>query len=164
MKTGLVLAGCLLLGIGARPVAAQTTEPPIPDLEELTGPIVVPRDTSLVFTYVEQMPRLPVGKGALVNPAPTIAQRLQQLVRLPREVQTGAVKGEVVVSFIVRPDGYIRAVQVLQPLSPACDAAARQAVAALPRLVPGYQRKVAINTSLRVSLRFAAPTYKQPDK
>jgi hypothetical protein len=37
----------------------------------------------------------------LVNPSITIAQRLQQLVRLPREVQTGAVKGEVVISFIV---------------------------------------------------------------
>jgi TonB family protein len=160
----ILLAVCLFLGLSARPVVAQTTEPPIPDLDELTGPIVVPRDTSLVFIYVEQMPRLPVGKGAPVNSDLAIAQRLQQLVRLPREVQTGTVKGEVIISFIVRPDGYVRDVQIVQPLSPACDAAARRAVAALPRLVPGYQSKVAVNTSLRISLRFAAPTVKQLGK
>jgi TonB family protein len=119
----------------------------------------VPPDTSAVYVYVEQMPRLP-----LVTPATTIAQRLQQLVRLPPEVRTGAVSGDVVVSFLVLPDGYVHDVRVERGLSPACDAAAKRAVASLPRLIPGYQSKRAVKVSLQVPLHFAAPASKQPSK
>jgi outer membrane biosynthesis protein TonB len=106
-----------------------------------------------VFTYLEQMPALPVIKGA--QSKPTINQRLQQLVRLPPEVRAGTVQGTVFVSFLVRPDGYIRTVQVTRGLSPACDAAAQRAVAVLPRLVPDYQNKHSVKVSLSEVLNFA---------
>jgi TonB family protein len=162
MKHFLLSALLLACGLLGRQSAAQTPQDPLPDLEELTGPIEVPRDTSLVFTYVEQMPALPVVKGA--QSQPTINQRLQQLVRLPPEVRAGTVQGTVVVSFMVRPDGYIRTVQVTRGLSPACDAAARRAVAALPRLVPGYQNKHPVKVSLSEVLNFAPAARVQSDK
>ncbi|TPG62391.1 energy transducer TonB [Hymenobacter nivis] len=112
-------------------------------------PEVVPDDTTRVYTYVEQMPRLPRESGAV-----ELVQLIQRNAVLPAEVRAGRVEGPVGVSFVVGRNGRVRAAQITRGLSPAADAAVLAAVGQLPRFVPGRQngQPVAVSLALQVPL------------
>lgn len=112
-------------------------------------PEVVPDDTTKVYTYVEQMPRLPRESGAV-----ELIQLIRRNTVLPAEVREGRAEGPVGVSFVVGRNGRVRNAQITRGLNPAADAAVLAAVAKLPRFVPGRQngQPVAVSLAMQVPL------------
>lgn len=130
----------------------------------------------MVYTYVEQMPTMPApvktvaervpGRVVTIKgneePAPSLAQAVQQRVVLPAEVQSGAVEGKVFVSFAVGPRGGVYNAKIVKPLSAACDAAALAAIKKLPRLVGGKQNGRGVAVSFTMPVVFAKPGVAAP--
>lgn len=115
-------------------------------------PEAVPDDTTKVYTYVEQMPRLPRESGAV-----ELVQLIQRNTLLPAEVREGRAEGPVGVSFVVGRNGWVRNAQITRGLNPAADAAVLAAVAKLPRFVPGRQNGQPVAVSLAVQVPLLGP-------
>ena len=112
------------------------------------------RDTSQVYSYVEQAPALPGGGGNLA-----LIKAVQQLLLLPAEVREGRTEGRVYVRVIIGVRGVARQAIVAQHLSPACDAAALAAVKRLPRLLPGRYQGQPVAVLLTVPVMFLSPRH-----
>jgi len=110
------------------------------------------RDTSQVYSYVEQAPALPGGGGNLA-----LIKAVQRFLLLPAEVREGRTEGRVYVRIIIGVSGVVRQITVAQPLSPACDAAALAAVKRLPRLLPGRYQGRPVAVRLTVPVMFLSP-------
>ena len=113
-----------------------------------------PTDTSQVYSYVEQMPALRGGGG---NRA--LVKVLQKQVVLPAEVREGRTEGQVLVRVVIGASGVARQAAVVQGLSAACDAAALNAVARLPRLLPGRNNGQPVAVLLTVPVVFFSPRH-----
>ncbi|WP_177204658.1 TonB family protein [Hymenobacter arizonensis] len=113
-----------------------------------------PGDTTQVFSYVEQMPALPTGGGNLA-----LVKAIQKLVKQPAEVLEGRTEGHVIVRVVIGASGVPRQATVVQSLSPACDAAALDAVRRMPRLVPGRYGGQPVPVLLSVPVVFLSPRH-----
>ncbi|TPG62393.1 energy transducer TonB [Hymenobacter nivis] len=102
------------------------------------------RDSSSVYTYVEQMPQLPGGGS---NAA--IMAAIQA-----RVAPTGGCGGKVFVSFVVGPSGVVREAKIIKGLAASCDEAVLAAVRQLPRFSPGRQNRRPVSVVLTVPITF----------
>ena len=114
------------------PAPSYASAPDLSGLDEPSGP-PTPVDTSLVYTYVEQMPQPPGGHEGLLR---YLAKNLKLSAAARREAPTG---GHVFVQFIVRPNGRLTDFRVTKGIGPAVDAEAVRVLRQMPPWTPGRQ-------------------------
>ena len=133
-----LLLGCLLVLSLSQPAFAQTSA----------------ARPKAVYTYVEQMPQLPGGGGAMA-----ISMAVQKNVVYPPQALHAHVEGRVFVSFTVAASGSVVDVAVVKGIHPSCDSAVMKAVHQLPRFTPGRQagRAVAVQFTVPVTFRLEEP-------
>ena len=102
-----------------------------------------------VYTYVEEMPKLPGGGG---NGA--IVAAIQKATKYPPLAVRNQVQGRVFVSFIVNAQGDVEDVKVVKSLGSGLDEEVARAVYQLPRFVPGKQAGKAVAVSFTVPITF----------
>ncbi|SOD93464.1 energy transducer TonB [Spirosoma fluviale] len=78
-----------------------------------------------VYTVVERQPQFPGGMDALKD-------YLQKNISYPKEAQKAGIKGRVLVSFVIEPDGQLTTIQLWKGLGYGCDEEAMRLVEAMP--------------------------------
>lgn len=115
-----------------------------------------------IFTVAEQSPEFVGGKDSLLT-------YLRKNLQYPPAAKAAGVSGLVYTSFIIRSDGRITDVQVLNGLGHGCDKEAVRVIRAMPNWQPARQsgRPVNFKQNLAISfgpvLRAARPTNTNPD-
>jgi TonB family protein len=125
-------------------VTEEMAPPPPPKLTTLQS--VLDSKEYKLYTYVEQMPRLPNANGM----GPIVKQIQDNLVRPAGAHQ----EGMVFASFTVNEYGSVSDAKIVKGLSPAYDEAVLAAIQKLPRFVPGKQSGKAVNVSFTVPVKF----------
>jgi TonB family protein len=94
------------------------------------------------------MPALPGGGGTAA-----IESAIQRNYRYPVDAAKAGLSGRILVSFVVLETGFVDQVNVEKKLSPSADAAALQAVKALPLFRPGMRdgQKVAVRLTVPIT-------------
>ena len=101
-------------------------------------------DSTKVYVYVEQMPRLP-GGGSVAVIAAAIRERMPSV---------SGCGGKVFVSFVVGPSGVVKDAKVVKGSGASCDAVILAGVNKLPRFQPGKQSGQAVSVSFTVPVTF----------
>ncbi|AMR30550.1 hypothetical protein A0256_03485 [Mucilaginibacter sp. PAMC 26640] len=102
----------------------------------------------IVFSEVEQLPGFPGGNAAF-------AKYLTKTIRYPADARRNKIQGRVITSFIVREDGSISDVQVLNGIGHGADEEAIRVVKAMPKWYPGMQNGHPVNVKYTVPINFA---------
>ena len=100
-----------------------------------------------IFTVVEEQPSFPGG-------LPALSKYLAAEVKYPVIAQENGIQGRVVTSFVVDKEGNIKQVKVERGVDPALDAEALRVVKAMPKWIPGKQRKKPVRVSFTVPINF----------
>mgnify|MGYP005750402893 CR=1 FL=1 len=133
--------------------------------QEIEGPTMVEKSTSVgpsnlmarisdvgkdgkeIFDVVEEQPQ-PVGGLQAWN------QYLMKNLRYPEEARKMGVEGTVIVVFTINKDGSISNPEILRGIGAGADEEAIRVVAEAPNWEPGYQKGIAVNTRMRLPIRF----------
>ena len=107
--------------------------------------LVNPNDE--VFDVVEQQPNPPGGMAGW-------NQYLSKNLTYPYEARRIGIEGTVIVVFEIQNDGSIRNVEILRGIGGGADEEAMRVVVNSPRWEPGRQRGRAVNTRMRLPIRF----------
>lgn len=100
-----------------------------------------------VFDVVEQQPN-PEGGMSGWN------QYLAKNLQYPAQAQQMGIEGTVIVVFEIQKDGSIRNVEILRGIGGGADEEAIRVVQNAPSWEPGRQRGRAVNTRMRLPIRF----------
>ncbi|WP_420458340.1 energy transducer TonB [Neolewinella sp.] len=92
---------------------------------------------------------------ALTGEQPDVAQWLASRVRYPELAADYAVEGEVIVRYLVHPDGRMTDVSILQSVGYGCDSAVLKALAKLPRWTPARKGGQAVATWCETPVNFS---------
>lgn len=99
-----------------------------------------------LFT-VDKMPRFPGGEA-------TMQKFITTNLVYPQEVQEASIEGRVTIRFVVRIDGSISDVEVIEKIHPLCDSAALAVVKKMPRWEPGKHNGRAVPVYFTLPLVF----------
>jgi TonB family protein len=107
-----------------------------------------PDETGTILTYVKEMPSFPGGDSERLK-------FLSKNIRYPQQASENGVHGTVFVSFVVKKDGSLDDVKILQGIGNGCDEEAIRVVKKMPRWNPGYQngKKVAVLFHMNIDFR-----------
>jgi protein TonB len=86
--------------------------------------------TNGAYQKVDVMPVFPGGDQALLK-------YLADSTLYPKDAKTQGIQGKVIVRFLVKADGSISAVRVIQGVNPSLDKEAIRVVKSLPSFTPG---------------------------
>ncbi|GAA4303749.1 TonB family protein [Compostibacter hankyongensis] len=101
-----------------------------------------------VFTFVEQMPQFPGGKGEMMK-------YLRDHIRYPQAARKAHISGNVLVSFIVGADGSISNIGTHNaPLGGGLEEEAIRVVQEMPHWKPGRQNGTAVSVEYHMPIRF----------
>lgn len=103
-----------------------------------------------VFIVVEKMPEFPGGDEGLLR---HIAGKLQY----PKEAIKKRIQGVVICKFVVKENGQVGYVKVIQSVDPLLDDEAIRVLYALPAFTPGEQRGKAVPVEFTCPVRFKLP-------
>lgn len=109
-----------------------------PEKEEFSGPI---------YEAVDQSPEFIGGQFAL-------NQWLCSVLRYPEEAQEANIQGNVVVSFVVEPDGSISNQAIARSVDPILDKEALRVVRRMPDWRPGKINGKAVRTQCMIPIGF----------
>jgi periplasmic protein TonB len=79
--------------------------------------------------YIEQMPQPGIGE--------TLDSFFRKHMRYPEDAKQNKIQGNVVLMYLIKPDGKIDSLKVLKGLSPQLDAEAIRLIKLLPSWKPG---------------------------
>lgn len=100
-----------------------------------------------VYTFVEEMPVFPGGLDEL-------RAYLARNTRYPAIAAENGIEGRVTIKFVVRPDGSVDDIQVLQGVDRSLNEEAVRVVGTLPKWTPGRQNGVAVSVYYTVPVVF----------
>lgn len=146
----------MLLFLNAQPTQAMQTPEDNPATIEQTvaTPIeqVVATASSpdKVYDFVETMPKYPGGDQALM-------QFLSDNIKYPEDAAKAGKEGRVVVRFVVKKDGSVGDVEVMQSAYPSLDNEAMRVVKLMPKWTPGTHDGKAVDVNYRVPIVFNLP-------
>ena len=103
-----------------------------------------------VFRDPYSMPFYPGGDKALL-------QDLAENLVYPPEAINNKIDGRVILQFLIKKDGSIEDIKVVQSLSPECDQAAIEAVKKLKLFKPGLKDAKPVNVRYTLPVRFTLP-------
>ncbi|WP_419700132.1 TonB family protein [Mucilaginibacter sp. NFX135] len=104
-------------------------------------------DTNTVFTSVEQVPEFPGGLEAF-------GKFLGENVKYPKADREKGIKGRVIATFIVEPDGALSNIKITRGLSETIDAEAERVLEISPKWKPGIQNGKAVRVQYSVPISF----------
>jgi TonB family protein len=104
-------------------------------------------DPNMVFDVVEQQPNPPGGMSGW-------NQYLGKNLNYPAQARQMGIEGTVIVVFEIHTDGSIHNVEILRGIGGGADEEALRVVQNAPRWEPGRQRGRAVNTRMRLPIRF----------
>lgn len=103
--------------------------------------------TRQTFQFVEKMPCFPGGKNKL-------KQFISNNLAYPPELKDSGIEGRIYVRFLVRHDGTIQNISLLNHLHPAIDAEALRLVNSFPRWEAGQNNGKNVNVWFTLPLNF----------
>ncbi|WP_373494368.1 TonB family protein [Aquiflexum sp.] len=101
-----------------------------------------------IFDVVEQSPKYPGGFEVW-------SKFLGSNLKYPAQARRMGIEGVVTVSFIIKSNGDISDVQVVSGIGAGCDAEAMRVVAISPKWIPGKLKGQAVNSRMKVPIKFA---------
>ena len=104
-------------------------------------------DDETVYRSVEQMPLFPGGDKALMS-------FIKSHINYPPEAAKNNIEGRVVVQFVVKKDGSIGEVKVVQSLENDLDKEAVRVVKSLPKFTPGRHDGQAVSVWYTLAVSF----------
>jgi len=114
------------------------------------------KDGREIFDVTEQQPNPPGGMEGW-------NKYLSENISYPKKAKDLGIKGTVIVVFVVNTDGSISDVEVLSGIGGGADEEAVRVVGESPDWSPAMQRKVAVNSRMRLPVRFGTADKKQQD-
>ena len=149
----MMLKACTLLPVALLTVCMFAMEP-LAATRKVTFKAPIARSKAVKIEskkrekVMESMPEFPGGQNAL-------ASFLNKNVKYPKVALKAHVQGKSVVSFVVRKDGSIEDVEILQTAgSRALDEEVRRVVSSMPRWTPGTQDGKPVDVRFCVPLKF----------
>lgn len=109
--------------------------------------VIVAEKKDSTYTHVEQMPEFPGGDRALLR-------YLSTSIVYPRIAQENDIQGQVVVRFVVMPNGSVGEVEIVKGVDRTLDEEAIRVVKAMPKWTPGRQNGVAVRVYYVAPLQF----------
>lgn len=104
-------------------------------------------DGAMIFDVVESPPSPPGGMDGWNS-------YLSKNLTYPAQARRMGIEGTVIVAFVVNSDGSLSDFEVIRGIGGGVDEAAVQVVKNAPGWIPGSQRGVAVNTRMRLPIRF----------
>lgn len=98
-----------------------------------------------IFRMVEEPPSFPGGQKALFK---FIDDNLKYPKKAPR------VAGRIILLFVIRKDGSVEDIKVLQSLSPLVDEEAVRVIQSMPKWIPGKQNGKPVSVYYSIPIRF----------
>jgi TonB family protein len=111
------------------------------------NPIQTFESADQVFDIVEEQPNPPGGMSGW-------NQYLAKNLQYPAQARSKGIEGTVIVVFEIHTDGSIRNVEILRGIGGGADEEAVRVVQNSPRWESGKQRGRAVNTRMRLPIRF----------
>jgi TonB family protein len=105
------------------------------------------KDGKEIFDVVENQPN-PNGGMEGWN------QYLKDNVRFPEEAKRLGIEGTVIVVFVVNTDGSLSNIDILRGIGGGADEEAIRAIENAPKWASGTQNGIAVNTRMRLPIRF----------
>lgn len=134
--------------VETKPAPAPVQEPEPEEVEEdFFGEFPDEEELSFVFSIVDTPAKFPGGESALKN-------YLSKNVKTPASAKKNNVHGRVVLSAIVKDNGKIVNVEVIEALDPACDAAAMRALYDMPRWTPATLNGEPVHSEIEIPVTF----------
>jgi protein TonB len=109
--------------------------------------VAVKDDKPEIFSHVEVSPQFPGGDKELLK-------WLSDNLVYPTIAAEQGIQGQVVLRFVVGPDGSVGQVEVLRSLDPSCDREATRVVKKMPKWIPGKQNGSAVYVWYNLPVRF----------
>ena len=100
-----------------------------------------------IFTIVDQMPQFPTGEEGL-------GRFLSEYIRYPSRAREEGVQGRILCSFIVRKDGTVSNVEVVNGLHNELDNEALRVLSMMPKWTPGMNDNEAVSVKCILPIDF----------
>ncbi|MBN3584674.1 energy transducer TonB [Algoriphagus aestuarii] len=104
-------------------------------------------DGGEIFDVVENQPNPPGGMKGW-------NEYLMSNLTYPAQARQMGIEGTVIVVFVVNTNGSISNIDILRGIGGGCDEEAIRVVQNSPNWTPGYQKERAVNTRMRLPIRF----------
>jgi TonB family protein len=108
------------------------------DAEEDSGP---------VYTFVKEMPSFPGGDSERLK-------FLSKNIRYPQQAAENGIQGTVYVSFVVKSNGSLADIKIIQGIGGGCDEEALRVVKKMPVWKPGYQNGKKVEVLYTMAIKF----------
>ncbi len=103
--------------------------------------------TDEVYTVVEESPAFPGGNKEMY-------QYISKNLKYPKEAQRNNIKGKVFLKFVVRKDGSISDISILQGIGYGCEEEAMRIIEMMPKWNPGKENGVSVDTYFTMPISF----------
>jgi len=105
-------------------------------------------DSRPVYTFVKEMPSYPGGDSERLK-------FLSKNIKYPAQAAENGIQGPVYVSFVVKTNGSLADIKIIQGIGGGCDEEALRVVKKMPNWKPGFQngRKVAVLYNMRIDFK-----------
>ena len=103
-----------------------------------------------IFDVVEEMPMFPNGPSGLF-------EYLSKNTHYPIVIDENGIRGRVIVTFVVEPDGSTSDVKVIKSVDPMLDKEAVRLVESMPRWIPGKQNGNVVRVKYTLPVTFKLP-------
>jgi protein TonB len=107
-------------------------------------------DETGIYTTLDFFPRFPGGIQAFLS-------YLRANIRYPASALKSGIQGEVLILFMVEPDGSISNVSVNKGIATECDEEATRVIKSMPRWEPGKRYGRAVKVLVRMPIIFRIP-------
>jgi TonB family protein len=105
------------------------------------------KNVSQPYVYAEVMPSFPGGYKALNT-------FLKKKMRYPEEARRTKVQGQVIVQFVIEPDGTITSPKILKGIGGGCDQEALRIVNSMPKWIPGESNGLRVPVFQNIPINF----------
>ena len=104
-------------------------------------------DSRLVYTFVKEMPSFPGGDSERLK-------FLSKNIRYPQQAAENGIQGTVYVSFVVKSNGSLADIKIIQGIGGGCDEEALRVVKKMPVWRPGYQNGKKVEVLYTMAIKF----------
>jgi TonB family protein len=128
----------------------EVTKTPLKEREKPNDArgVEAPLEAEEVFTYVEQMPQFPGGKGKM-------EEFIKQHVHYPQEADTNGVEGKVYTSFVVEKNGSLSGITITKGIGSGCDEECKRVVKLMPTWEPGKMNNQTVRVRMMIPIYFS---------
>lgn len=128
----------------------------LPQLASGSVPIQVSSQSTLpqpdkLKVAASTLPSFPGGMDSL-------RAYLEKNIVYPKEALQKKIQGQVLITFVVQPDGQLSEISVLRGADLPLDKEAMRVIRSMPRWVPGKEKGIAVAKSVTIPITFKLPT------